>query len=112
MPDRSSGLSEQVEAFLRYADAGKGPSIQMMEAAAKAIRQLRNDSYWLMETWLYEYTDLSKTDHIPDHDCDFNHRPDIGACDWHENWFGIAERNGMMEQFFREDSERAEIEAS
>lgn len=33
-----------VEDFLRYADAGKGPSTQMMEAAAEEIRLLRRTS--------------------------------------------------------------------
>lgn len=74
----------------------------------RMLKQLRGDSAWLMETWLYEYTDLNKTDHIVEHDCDFANRPDIGACDWHEKWFGIAGRNGMMEQFFQEDLEKSE----
>lgn len=81
----------------------------MLLRAAHTIRTLREDSAWLMETWLYEYTDLDKADeHIVDHSCDFDTRPDYGACDWHEKWFDIAERNGMMEQFFLQDSEREE----
>jgi hypothetical protein len=75
-------------------------------------RKLRDDSAWLMETWLYEYTNLDQGEqHIVDHSCDFALRPDIGACDFHEKWFGIAERNGMMDQFAEQNMERQELDA-
>ena len=35
-------MKDEVEDFLRYADAGKGPSTLMMKAAAQEIRLLRD----------------------------------------------------------------------
>lgn len=87
--------------------------IDTLTDCERELKRLREDSAWLMETWLYEYTNLDQGDqHIVDHSCDFVHQPDIGACDFHERWFGIAERNGMMEQFFQQDSERQELSES
>lgn len=35
-------------------------------------------------------------DGCPDHACEFFTNPEKGACSFHEEWFGIADRYGLM----------------
>lgn len=75
------------------------------------VKRLENDSYWLQFTWLDEFCTPDEQERdIPDHNCEFGTNPEKGACDFHEEWFGVAERNGLMDQIAERAMERAELE--
>lgn len=63
-------------------DTDKNELIHHLNAARKerdeATRLLR-----AMVEHIYEITPLDKN---PKHDCDFDHRPDVGSCKFCEDW--------------------------
>ena len=57
--------------------------------------QAREDIRWLMQAVL-DRTEWTAPDGCPEHLCEFETNPEKGACSFHEEWFGIADRHGLL----------------
>jgi hypothetical protein len=101
--DRAHAL-ESARYHIEVGDLAVAPARRLFEAGA-ASRQaevdvLRADVRWLMGEILDGSTMAT---HIPDHLCDFDTKPDIGSCRFHEQWCEIASRVGLLDEWAEED---------
>lgn len=60
------------------------------------LRHMRGDVQWLMQAVL-DRTEWTAPDGCPEHQCEFTTNPEKGACSFHEQWFGIADRYDLLE---------------
>jgi hypothetical protein len=102
-------MSEREQNLRELGTYSKDQLVTIAADLIDRLRRLENDSYWLQFTWLDEFCSMDEQERqMPDHNCEFGTNPLKGACDFHEEWFGVAERNGMMEMLAEQNMERAE----
>ena len=65
------------------------------------VEVLTADVRWLMQELLDDRTKM--TDRCPDHICEFDTKPDKGACAFHERWFDCAAHVGLLDEWAEED---------
>ena len=71
-----------------------------LENVYRQALRYKHAADWLWDE-LMERATFSEPN-IPDHDCGYIHRPDGGACDWHEQFVQVAEYLGHVEEWAEE----------
>ena len=67
-----------------------------LRASRRVMETSRGDVRWLMQAVL-DRVEWTAPDGCPEHLCEFTTNPEKGACSFHEEWFGIADRHGLLE---------------
>lgn len=69
--------------------------VRANKAETREVERLRTMLRWALTTDEFGRFD---GENVPDHWCDFTHRPDLGACSLHEQWVDAADACGLLDE--------------